>query len=101
MVTEILPSTGLTSWLSEFLIMGYLICESLRAAGFGPCRAYLCRSRIVRLNQRGPEWAAQNINRIVGWMQQNADADGVDIDVEKCRQAVLAAIDRARLEQKG
>jgi hypothetical protein len=60
----------------------------------------LCDDRAREMNLRGPDWCAENIETIVGWLREAAEKRGLPFSAFAARQLVRLAIRRARADQR-
>ena len=58
-----------------------------------------CDARAAEMDRRGPDWCAANLDTIVGWLREEAEARGMPFLEAPARLAVTAAIAMARAEK--
>lgn len=52
---------------------GTLLSKMLSKIGINSTPNCSCRRRAIEMNNRGPEWCAENIDTIVGWLREEAE----------------------------
>lgn len=55
-----------------------------------------CEERAALMDEQGPDWCAQNIDLVVGWLEEEASARGVPFMRSAGRVLVKLAIRSAR-----
>lgn len=66
----------------------------LRLIGISPCDN--CEGHAIAMDSEGPDWCRQNINTIVGWLQEEATGRRLPFSRLAAKLLVLTAIRRAR-----
>lgn len=59
-----------------------------------------CKRWAKKMNRRGPRWCARNVDRIVGWMREEAERRGLPFNEFAAKQLVLMAIRKAKKNQR-
>lgn len=52
---------------------GTILSKMLGKIGINSTPNCSCRRRAIEMNNRGPDWCAENINTIVGWLREEAE----------------------------
>lgn len=52
---------------------GTILSKMLSKIGIKSTPNCSCRRRAVEMNNRGPDWCAENIDTIVGWLREEAE----------------------------
>ena len=68
----------------------------LALIGIRPEGNCACNARAAEMDSRGPDWCASNLDRIVGWLHEEADRRKLLFSHSAARQLVKLAIRRAR-----
>jgi len=68
--------------------------------GIRPHKGCKCKRRATIMDHRGDEWCSQNINKIVGWMHEEAKQRRLPFSRRLAALLVKHAIKRSRNKQK-
>lgn len=52
---------------------GTILSKMLGKIGINSTPNCSCRRRAIEMNNRGPDWCAENIDTIVGWLREEAE----------------------------
>jgi hypothetical protein len=56
---------------------GTMLSKMLAKIGIKSTPNCSCRRRAMEMNTRGPDWCAQNIDTIVGWLREESEKRGL------------------------
>ena len=64
--------------------------------GFKPAAGCNCKKHIVEMNANGPQWCADNIDTILGWLREEAQRAGYPFTELGAKLLILRAISNSK-----
>jgi hypothetical protein len=95
------PSEYLQALLPKTLEMypngpGSVLSGMLSSLGIKSAPTCSCKRRALEMNSRGPEWCEQNIDQIVGWLEEEAKKRKLPFIKTVAKLMVQRAISKSR-----